>query len=296
MEEYSQKPEMERLILTLMNDKQPYDKAYAGKMLMLANYDRTCHGEIEFARYELFPYESAIGIKRSSANNLVIGKPYIREGDLLASATDRKPLWKGFEKYLKADELETVLAFVESCGAIGTPKIIKRSAKEHSDFFEKLELAGKQKESDSDYDYTIPGLVDILKRKSIQLSKLVWNAILENDYGDDVLRAEYSVNNRRMLNHCESSLLIELRERAWVPGKDGKLYKPDNIEETDISDDLVFDKNNCILKTLSFGEGIRKRKQEIAEMERIAEREHLRIIPEKEYQEFLAWEEKHRKR
>ena len=39
-----------------------------------------------------------------------------------------------------------------------------------------------------------------------------------------------------------------------------------------------------------------RRKMQIAEMERIAEREHLRIIPEKEYQEFLAWKEKHRKR
>lgn len=294
--EYSQRPEMERLVLALINDKQSYDKTYARKMLMLADYDKAFHGEIAFNTYDLFPYESTKGIRRSTANNLVIGKPYIREGDLLASATERKSLWKGFEKYLSTDELEIVLEFVERSGAIGKPKIIMRSAREHSDFFEKLYLPGKQKESDSDFDYTIPGLTDILKKRSLQLSKLVWRAILDNAYGDEVLRAEYSINKRRIVNHCDSSLLIELRERVWVPGKDGKLYKPDNIEEDDISDDLVFDKENCILKALEFGEGKRKRKQEIGEMERIAAREHLRLIPEKEYQEFLTWKEQKRKK
>ncbi len=106
---------------------------------------------------------------------------------------------------------------------------------------------------------------------------------------NDVRFAEYSVDNRKTVNRYDSSLIISLRERTWVPGKNGKFYMPENIAIIDIADDFPFDKNNTILKALKFGSGIKRREKAIKEMEKLAMREGLRIIPEEEYQEYLRW-------
>ena len=279
---------MESLARSLMTKKQAVDRVYVEKLLILAKYDMTYPGEIDFSSFAIFPYESPRGIRRVTANELVIGKPYIREGNLLASATGRKALWKGIKKLLTEEDLETVLAFAERCGTIGLPRITRQSAKKHRSYSEKLWTDGKQGTRDTDYDYTIPGIEDLLKRRSLQLSKLVWSAILE-EVDKDVLFAEYSSNNRAVVNRCDSSLVLSLRERTWVPDKEGKLYMPENIMAVDIHDEFPFDKKNPILKALHFGDGIKKREKAVKELEKLAAREGLRIIPEDEYQEFLEW-------
>ena len=289
IKEYSQKPEMEELAQSLMTKKQAVDRVYVEKLLTLAKYDEARPGEIDFRAFAIFPYESTRGIRRVEASELVIGKPYIREGNLLASATGRKSIWKGFKKLLGEDELQTILAFVERCGAIGLPKITRQAANEHRDYSKKLWSDGKQGVRDTNYDFTIPGLDDLLKRRSLQLSKMVWDALLEKSIDTDVLFAEYSVNNRAIVNRCDSSLILSLRERTWVPGKDGRFYMPENIAVSDVHEDFVFDKKNSVLKALHFGEGIKKKEKAIKEMEKLAAKEGLRIISEEEYQQFLEW-------
>lgn len=289
IKEYSQKPEIENLAASMMNKKQPVDKAYVNKLLTLAQYDEEHPGEIDFECYAIFPCQSSRGIRRAAAGELVIGKPYIREGNLLASALDRSSLWEGFKKILNAKELETVLSFAERCGAIGLPRVIKQSAQLHQDFNKELYAEGRQGTRDSNYDYTIPGLDEILKKRSLQLNRLVWAALLQDGLNDKVLSAEYSVNNRMIVNRCDSSLIKILRKRTWVPGKDGKFYMPENIVTTDISEELSVPKDNPILEALHFGSGIEQRKKALKEMEKLAAREGLRIVSEEEYREFLEW-------
>ena len=169
------------------------------------------------------------------------------------------------------------------------PKITRQAANEHRDYSKKLWSDGKQGVRDTNYDFTIPGLDDLLKRRSLQLSKMVWDALLEKSIDTDVLFAEYSVNNRAIVNRCDSSLILSLRERTWVPGKDSRFYMPENIAVSDVHEDFVFDKKNSVLKALHFGEGIKKKEKAIKEMEKLAAKEGLRIISEEEYQQFLEW-------
>ena len=225
---------MEALAQSMMSKKQSVDRNYAGKLLSLSKYDESYPGEIDFSKYAVFPFESSRGISRANAEKLVIGKPFVREGNLLASATKRNPIWKGLKALLSIEDLETVLAFAERCGAIGLPRITKQKAGKHRDFSNKLFEEGRQGPRDTNYDYTIPGLEDILKRRSLQLSRLVWDALVMKDCSDDVLYAEYSVYNRAVVNRTDSSLILILRERTWVPGKDGRFYMPENIKITDI--------------------------------------------------------------
>ena len=205
-------------------------------------------------------------------------------------------MWGGFKKLLSEEELAAVLSFVERSGAIGLPKIVKQSAEKHQDFYNSLYAPGRQGPRDSNYDYIIPGLDEILKKRSLQLNRLVWAALLQDSLTDGVISAEYSVNNRLIVNRCDSSLVEILRKRTWVPGKDGKFYMPENIAVADISGEFVFSKDNPILKALQFGSGIEKRKKALKEMERFATREGLRIVSEQEYQEFLKWKKERTRR
>ena len=286
---FSLKPEMEKLANALMKKRQPIDKLYCEKLLTLARYDEENRGEIDFGQFAVFPYESSRGLKRVKACELVIGKPYIKEGNLLASALNREALWNGFNELLKPDELQVVIEFVIKCGAVGKARIVRQKAENHISFFETLFAYGTQGNRDSNYDYIIPGLDEILRRRSLKLNKMVWDAISEAENLSDTLYAEYSVDNRKIVNRDDSSLIKILRERTWVPGKDGKFYKPGNIAIANISEDFVYSKCNPILEQLHFGTGIKEREKVLVDMKKLAEREGLRLIPEAEYQEFVNW-------
>ena len=291
IKEYSQKPEMESLADEMMNKKQPVDRVYAKKLLTLALFNESHPSEIDFHSYAIFPYESKRGISRTCADKLVIGKPYLREGTLLASATGREPIWSGLKDLLDQESLNKVLLFAERNGTIGAPAIIKQAASEHRNYTEMLYVSGRQGARDSNYDYIIPGLQDILKRRSLQLSKLVWYAITASADCKHFLYAEYSVDNRSIVNRCDSSLIQILRERTWVPGKDGKFYMPENINASEISDQFPFDRSTAILNALNFGSGIKRRKDFLKQLEKEAAREGFRLIPEKEYKDYLKWKQ-----
>lgn len=179
--------------------------------ISFARYEEVHPGEIDFGPYEIFPYETPRGLRRIRAEKLVIGQPYVREGNLLATATGRYSLWKGLKKLLSEKELSAVLTFAQRCGAIGKPAIVKQTADKHSSFSDRLYAPGKQGRRDSNVDYTIPGLEDILKRRSLQLIRLIWSTLLENGDNEEVLSAEYSVENRTIVNQCDSSLIIILK-------------------------------------------------------------------------------------
>lgn len=290
--EFSQKPEIEHMAMDLAAKKQSIDVKYCEKLMKLVDFDEENPGEIDFSEYSIFPYEGARGVSRAKAGDLTIGKPYIKEGSLISAAVGRPALWKGFKKLLNVDDLERLLAFAEKCGAIGIPKIIKQSAKEHSDYMKVLYSDGRRTNRDTDFDYYIQGLDLLLKRRSIQINKLVWQAINEFDNPEDVLYAEFSSDNRQTVNRCDSSLIQILRQKTWVPDKDNKLHSPEDITIAEINDEFAFNRKNPILKQLGFGSGVKKREQERKNLEKIADREGFALVPLTEYREYLIWKEK----
>lgn len=273
----------------MASKKQSIDAKYCEKLMKLIVFDSENPGEIDFSEYAIFPYEGTRGLSRAKAEDIVIGKPYVKEGNLISVAVDKPALWKGFKKLLNAEELEKLIAFAEKFGAIGMPKVIKQSAKEHSDYMKVLYSNGRRTNRDTDFDYSIPGLDSLLKRRSLQLSKLVWQAINEVDNPEEVLYAEYSSDNRQNVNRCDSSLIQILRQRTCVPDKDNKLHTPDDITIADIRDELTYNRRNPILKQLQFGSGVKKREQERKDLEKLATREGYALVPVDEYKEFIAW-------
>lgn len=294
MAEYSIRPEIIQLAEELSTKKQPIDKNYCMKLMKLASYNELNLDDIDFSEYSLFPVETKKGLKRLKGSEIVIGKPYIKEGNLLAKTLGRPSLWSGFIKLLSSEDINRLLEFASICGAVGTPHIIMQSATKHIDFKKSLYAEGKQGAKDSNYDYTIPELDVILKHKSLKLYKMVWDCILSipKSKASDYLFAEYSVNSREIVNRCESSLIQIMKKRTWIPDKNNNLFTPGNIDIKDISDDFPFDKKNIILRQLGFGSTKINIENEIKRLKKEASKLDLHIVSKEEYQEFLLWKNK----
>ena len=215
----------------------------------------------------------------------------------MSKALDRPQLWSGFVKILNTQDTERLVSFSLKCGAVGLPHIIKQCAAKHVDYKKSLYAEGRQGARDSDYDYTIPELDTILKRRSLQLNKLIWDCIISIPKGEaaDYLYAEYSVNGREIVNRCYSSLIEIMKQRVWIPDKNNKLFAPGDIDIKDISDDFIVDKRNPIIKQLSFGSTKINVDDEIKRLRKDASKIGMEIISKEEYQEFVAWKNKKKK-
>ena len=291
MNKYSEKSEMIQLAEEMSFKKQTIDKKYMSKLLILADYHIHSKDNIYFSGYPIFPVETNRGMKRLIASEIVIGKPFFKDGDLLAKALNRPCLWNGIRKLMKPDEVDRIITFALDCGAYGKPKIMLQPAWNHPDFKKFLNVDGGRGGIDSNFDFTIPELDTILKRKSLRLNKLIWECItsIPAAYAVPYLSAEYSVNSRQIVNRCSSSLIYYLSKRTWVPDKNNKLFAPGNIDIKDISDEFVFDKNNPILKALKFGSLIVDKEAEIERIKKEARKFGLEVVSKEEYQEFMAW-------
>lgn len=291
IKEFSHIPEMEQLATELSEKKQSIDAKFCEKLMRLVRFDIDTPNCIAFGEYAMFPYESDKGLKRVKANELVIGKPYIKEGRLITSAMSKPSLWSGFKKLLNDEELELLISFAEKYGAIGKPRIVQQSAKKHFGFDKELYVDGRKTDVDTDFDYVIPGLDTLLKRRSLQLNKLIWDALLSCKNPGEVIYAEYSVDKQQVVNRCESSLIQILKQRAWIPDQNNKLHAPGEILITDIHTDFAYDKRNPILNQLQFGAEIKRREKLRKELEVVAKKDGYMLVREEEYREFLKWKE-----
>lgn len=124
-----------------------------------------------------------------------------------------------------------------------------------------------------DVDYTIDGIQDILIKNSIENSKKIWNTLVkygkhgENKYitckhnSGSVLVVEsycelamYSPNGTAPIKECPSSLIQLLRKYAWVPDRNGTLYRPADITIEELHSDFMFDYSNRLISALMLGE------------------------------------------
>lgn len=297
LSEYSRRPEILQLAEELSKKKQSIDNNFCIKLMKLVSYDEMNPDDIDFSEYSLFPVETNRGLKRLKGSEIVVGKPYIKEGNLLSKAIDRPQLWSGFVKILNTQDAERLVSFSLKCGAVGLPHIIKQCAAKHVDYKKSLYAEGRQGARDSDYDFTIPELDTILKRRSLQLNKLIWDCIISIPKGEaaDYLYAEYSVNGREIVNRCYSSLIEIMKQRVWIPDKNNKLFAPGDIDIKDINDDFIVDKRNPILKQLRFGSTKINVDDEIKRLRKDASKIGMEIISKEEYQEFVAWKNKKKK-
>lgn len=114
-------------------------------------------------------------------------------------------------------------------------------------------------------DYGIRHFKQLTERKSVNLSKLVWETMRllpETDYGYDwathknPLRATYRMNESNGARFADSVLVYQLRNHAWVPQGETEFVKPALARSELLPEGFTFDAGWPWLKAIHFGKNI----------------------------------------
>lgn len=155
-------------------------------------------------------------------------------------------------------------------------------------FMSSLQNYGRQTNCGVDTDYIIPCIKQLLSKRSPKISKLIWDTLIEygQHTGSQYVFAKYAPNASVPWKQCESSLIYYLKAYAWLPDKQGKLHKPEDVSQSQLDVSFVCDHNNQLLAALKIGSGINKQKNVQEHLDREAKKSGLRVVTEDDYTEL----------
>ena len=164
--------------------------------------------------------------------------------------------------YLNLDQLDAFLELIQKLGVHTTLPICEQTVLYHPNF-EELHEAGKTSEWTIDEDYTIHDQQK-LRSSNHSYSFQVWKKM--SSLSEILLEKYRYAKFRRIktskLNTELSSLFIELKESSWLPGKDGRFYKPSEITLKDLDFSTEESIDNGFTEAIEFGVSIRMSKDE----------------------------------
>lgn len=293
--EYGPKIEVEKLLRTY-DDGIEVNNQYFKDLIVFAKYQAE-HDDIDFSTHSLFLYLNAEDndLYITKASELFLGEAYGNDsGEILASAYEKDCLWNGYAERYNDKELSQFIAFVSACGIAKGLTIEERSAHRNPLYHSCLSSYGRQTRYGSNSDYTIPNLEKLLKLQSPKISKLIWKTLERygKNYGSKYVTARYSPNASAVTKICDSSLIYYLKEYAWLPNKQGKLFKPEDISPSDLNAAFVYNSENRLLAALKIGSASGKQSQEKKKLEQEAKKAGFYLISEDEYKQYQQWKSK----
>ena len=293
--EYGPKVEVEKLLRTYDDGIEVGDQ-YFKDLIVFAKYQAE-HNDIEFSEHKIFLYLNAEDeeLYITKASELFLGGVYGNvSGEILASAYERYCLWNGYAEHYSEKELQQFITFVSACGIGKNLAIEKRSVfgpPFHPLYYTSLRSDRKHTGLGDDSDYTIPGLENLLKLKSVEISKIIWKTLERYGkiQGPLYTYARYSPNAAAVTKTCDSSLVYYLKEYAWLPNKQGELFKPEDISISDLNAAFVYDSENRLLTALKIGSAAEKQSREQEKLEQAAKKAGMHLLPEDEFKEYQQW-------
>ena len=150
-------------------------------------------------------------------------------------------LWSGYAERYSSEELSVVLNFAEHCGLKkDLLEIQKTTAESNKYFFEKLQSLYSPTSKKISEDYKIIDLQHLLTQNNRELSYAVAEALSRiPDWRLEIIaKAKYRPNARATVKTCDSSLLIDLKEKPWIPRASGGFARPSLIKLDDVEPDF----------------------------------------------------------
>ena len=290
--EYGPKVEVEKLLHTYDDGIEVNDQ-YFKDLIVFAKYQAE-HDDIDFSTHSIFLYLNTEDndLYITKASELFLGEAYGNDsGEILALAYERACLWNGYSEHYTEKELSQFIAFVSACGIAKGLTIEERSAYWNPLYHSCLSSYGRQTGYGSNSDYTIPNLEKLLKLQSHKISKLIWKTLERygKNYGSKYITARYAPNASAVTKTCDSSLVYYLKEYAWLPNKQGKLFKPEDISPSDLNVAFVYDPENRLLAALKIGSAAEKQSREQEKLEQAAKKAGMHLLPEDEFKEYQQW-------
>lgn len=129
-------------------------------------------------------------------------------------------------------EVNELLEFFEFLGAIKSLDIVKSPCRYNAKWAYLKTAPGNPTHTGVDRDYTIAGLEELIKAKDISISLLILNAVIQQ--GNNKMTAVYSNNQSNPARYADSQWVCMLRERKWVPLKDGRFVQPREAKRNEL--------------------------------------------------------------
>jgi hypothetical protein len=189
------------------------------------------------------------------ASDLCIDLPYKDTGlgtlyrDLEPDDPDRVTLWNGYE-----GQVRSIVEFAVALGATDALSIIQRQVWQHADWDSFFSRGTGRRETHTgiNKDWTVDNLATLLSRQVLGISSVVWRTMCEARA--EVLQAMYRANREYRTKTKESTLILLLREYAWIPDLDGEFFTPAKLTQARLHPSLIPDNSNGWLDAIGLGE------------------------------------------
>lgn len=128
--------------------------------------------------------------------------------------------------------------FLRDLGMVDDLIIEKIKAEENKLFITELDTkSAYHRGNGANEDYTI---INVKMMFDNEYNKILWD-FLKKQNENKYTKARYSPNKTYPVKECDSTLIYELKNNAWLPDKEGKLHKPDDISLEDLRDDFKYE-------------------------------------------------------
>lgn len=291
--EYGPRVEVEKL-LRAYDDELEVSDQYFKDLIVFAKY-KAEHNDVDFSTHEIFLYLDAEDndLYCAKASDLFLGSSYKNPyGERIAPIYGKNCLWQGYSEHYTEKELPQFLAFVSACGISKGLTIEEKRARDNPQYYSCLYSDRRETEQGIDSDYTIPELKELLKLRDPQISKLIWSTLEKygkSFSGDKYTTARYKPNGSAPLRTCDSILIYHLKEYAWLPNKRGELFRPEDITDSELRNDFVYNPDNKIMAALKIGSTAKKQSREREKLEQEVDRLGMSLITKEEREDFEAY-------
>ncbi|MHA1748403.1 MAG: sacsin N-terminal ATP-binding-like domain-containing protein [Promethearchaeota archaeon] len=220
--------------------------------------------------------------------NIYIDNPYLNTGlqiyfELIG---EEEPVLLSEYYFNSQIDVKSLIKFAEKVGVSTMLPIRKKSLKGHPEekrlryFYYNAKITKYENEE----DWYIPGLEKALANPSLVIAKIIWDRLKEVYYRQ--FYASYTPNNQYEPITAPSSLVLALKEFAWIPQKDKGFVKPSDALVELLPDGFLFDENYPWIEEIGFGENHKKKELAAEENEEIAE---LLGLDDEEAIEDIKW-------
>lgn len=170
--------------------------------------------------------------------------------DALTGDAEPKALHARYEKCGIANK--KLAEFAEEIGAKVSLEVMQDTCYRNPDWPSLGSAGGAWTAYGINRDYFIPHLDAMLKKPSLELSRLIWKTL--TSLSSTYLQAVYRNNSAHNAKYAASRLVHGLRSAKWVPQGDGEFVRPADASRVFLPKGFPFDPGYAWLKAVQFGE------------------------------------------
>lgn len=206
-------------------------------------------------------------------SEIYLDKPYINSGlSEIENIHEKKLLSPIYKNKLSKDEIKIFIDILKENDVFYKLSIIEVSTYSRDYNHPIHRYYGRRTHNEMDIDFTIENIEDYIKLNSKNISKLIWNELI--NASSKVGVAKYSPNSQCPTATSDSILIYTLKENAWIPDKNNNFHTPQYMTVEMLPEGFKCDDSNGLLTKIGFGEIEKKNIEKEKELNKLKDEEY----------------------